>query len=319
MVLITVPPFSSVRLATQLRKSFPHLPIVVDFRDEWLTTTLPLVSFSQSDRARRVAQKTEAEAVHAATAVVAVTEAAARELRKRYPDKDQDKILCIPNGFEPSAPEPVSLPSSARTVKSAVSYTPLDIEPGLTRRVVFTYIGSLYGSTDPRSFLQAVAGLPGEMRDRLRIRFIGRVESELYRQSLDSLPGTVETVGFLPQSDALEELHRSDYALLLTHDPINVSAKFYDYIGAGIPILAALHPDGEVRRILEETRSGWWADIDDVSAIQRSLVDTVNRTRNEFQPNQEKIAVYQRRSLAAQYAHLLTQIVAASSLQTTSS
>ena len=38
VVLITVPPFSSVRLATRLRKIFPKLPIVVDFRDEWLST-----------------------------------------------------------------------------------------------------------------------------------------------------------------------------------------------------------------------------------------------------------------------------------------
>src|SRR5205823_14935235 len=36
IVLITVPPFSSVLLVEKLRKEFPQLPIVVDFRDEWL-------------------------------------------------------------------------------------------------------------------------------------------------------------------------------------------------------------------------------------------------------------------------------------------
>ena len=40
VVLITVPPYSSVYLVKKLRKVFPKLPIVLDFRDEWLTTTI---------------------------------------------------------------------------------------------------------------------------------------------------------------------------------------------------------------------------------------------------------------------------------------
>ncbi len=62
-MLITVPPFSTVRLATKLRRVFPALPIVVDFRDEWLATTIDLVSFNNNQKARDVAHRTEAEAV----------------------------------------------------------------------------------------------------------------------------------------------------------------------------------------------------------------------------------------------------------------
>src|ERR1035437_1060481 len=71
LVLITAPPFSSVLLVEKLRKEFPHLPIVVDFRDEWLSTTIDLVSFSRSERALQVARNAEASAVSNATAVVA--------------------------------------------------------------------------------------------------------------------------------------------------------------------------------------------------------------------------------------------------------
>ena len=53
LVLITVPPFSSVLLVERLRKDFPRLPIVTDFRDEWLSTNFDMVSFlfSRSERA----------------------------------------------------------------------------------------------------------------------------------------------------------------------------------------------------------------------------------------------------------------------------
>jgi glycosyltransferase involved in cell wall biosynthesis len=294
VVLITVPPFSSARLATQLRKAFPALPIVLDFRDEWLTTTLSLVSFNSNDRARAVAHQTESDAVRAATAVVAVTQAAVEELRKRYPDQNANKFHWVPNGFEtPPAQTPVR--SSA--------------DDG----VIFTYVGSLYGSTDPRSFLQAVSGLPPEARARLRIRFIGHIETSAFRTALDALGDVVETVGFLPQAQALEELRRSHYALLITHDPINVSAKFYDYLGAGMPIVAAVHPAGEVRRLLEETRAGWWADIDDITAIQRVLTDALARAREgvPFEPCRDIVAQYHRQPLAQRYAALLGKLVRA--------
>jgi glycosyltransferase involved in cell wall biosynthesis len=300
VVLITVPPFSTLRLTAKLRRTFPELPIVIDFRDEWLTTTLSLVSFSQSARARSIAQTTEYEAVRAATTVVAVTTAAVEELRKRYPHQSCDKFRCIPNGFDISG----GSPSSPVTGN-------LRVQRDANRPVVFTYIGSVYGSTDPRTFLRAVAELPPEHLAQLRIRFIGRVESDAYREALAALPGVVEVIGFLPQHQAIQELRRSDYALLITQDPINVSAKFYDYIGAGIPIVAAVHPEGEVRRLIEETNGGWWADIQDVTAIQRTLIAAIQRScRGEaFRPNKEMIAQYHRRPLAARYAAVLSQVV----------
>ena len=41
-------------------------------------------------------------------------------------------------------------------------------------------------------------------------------------------------------------------SLLINHDPLNVGGKFYDYVGGGKPILGAVHPGGETRRLLEE-------------------------------------------------------------------
>ena len=291
-VIITVPPFSSVKLAGTLRKEFPRLPIIVDFRDEWLTTTLSLVSFNSNAKARRVAEQTEAEAVHAATCVVLVTEAAAAELRKRYPGESAEKFVCIPNGYDAVAAAP-------------------HVPDTTAQRITLTYMGTVYGSTDPRPLLAAVAALPASYRERLRLRFIGRIENEEYRAALAGLPDVVETIGFLPQADALARLRSSHYALLITHDPVNVSAKFYDYLGAGIPIIAAVHPGGDVRRLLDETQAGWWAPIDDVPALTRLLMDAIDRAgsaQQTFAPRAEIVAQYHRRPLAQRYAALLESL-----------
>jgi len=295
LVLITVPPFSSVLLVEKLRKAFPHLPIVVDFRDEWLASTMDLVSFSRSDRARHFAHRAEASAVAHATTVVAVTEAARCVLRARYPHEAEEKFQHIPNGFD-----------SSRLPAATVPRTTSD-------RILLTYTGTLYGSTDPTTLVEALLGLPEAIKKRFRIRFIGRIEEPRFRASLLQLGEMVELLDFLPQNQAMALMSESDYALLITHDPLNVSAKFYDYIGAGKPILAIVHPQGEVRRLLEELHAGWWVDSSDIGGIRQLFVDAAVRSATlaaDFQPDLAGIAAYERQPIAQRYARLLHSIVA---------
>ena len=295
LVLITVPPFSSVKLAPKLRARFPGLPIVLDFRDEWLATSIDLISFSRSPRARRIARQTEADAVASATAVVAVTEPARRLLRARYPHQPESKFRLLPNGFDAAqlpAPRPLSLQN----------------RNGL---VVLTYLGTLYGSTEPATLVEAIRTLPAEVRTRLRVRFIGRIEDPLFRQALAGLGETVELHGFMPQAQALQSLAESDYALLITHDPVNISAKFYDYLGVGKPIVATVHPDGAVRQLLEDLRAGWWASSRDVDSVRDLLVNVVTRRKElmkSYRPDREKVSSFERETLAGSYARMLREV-----------
>jgi hypothetical protein len=273
---------------------------VLDLRDEWLTTTINLVSFNKGQKAREVAQRAEAEAVRDATAVVAVTEAARREIRARYPAEAEEKFLYVPNGYDLAAP--ITQTGNIATLASPTA---------TADKIVLTYIGSVYGSTDPTTFVEAVLALPQPIRDRLHVRFIGHIETPVYREALLKLGETIELCGFVPQAEALQAIQHTTYLLLITHDRINVAAKLYDYLGGGKPILAAVHRDGDVRRLLEETRTGWWADVDDVAAIRQMLVEAVERAAKlggAFHPETEKIASYHRRPLTRKYADLLKQL-----------
>jgi glycosyltransferase involved in cell wall biosynthesis len=292
LVLITVPPFSSVLLAPKLRERFPNVAIVVDFRDEWLTTSIDLISFSRSPRARKIARQAEAAAVANATAVVAVTEPAHRLLQERYPDQPADKFHLVPNGFD-AARLPCQPPQTPATHN---------------KPVLLTYLGTLYGSTDPHALIQAIRALPEEIRSRLRVRFIGRVEDPHFRRSLLELAETVELLAFMPQAQALQALAESDYALLISHDPVNVSAKFYDYLGVGKPIVAIVHPQGAVRNLIEELHAGWWADSRNVTSIRELLIESVTRRdclSEIYRPDTSRIAAFERKALAASYARIL--------------
>lgn len=294
LVLITVPPFSCLLLVEKLRREFPHLAIVTDFRDEWLTTTFDLVSFlfSRSERTRKIAQAVEAGAVTNATAVVAVTEAARRQIRIRYPREPEAKFRLLPNGFD--------------ATRLARSLSPPKARPD--GKIIVTYVGTIYASTEPTTLVQAVQSLPSELQSRFRLRFIGHIEEPRFREDLLQLGGMVELKGFLPQHKALAEMNDTDYVLLINHDPLNVAAKFYDYIGGGKPILGAVHPEGETRRLLDDLRVGWWAGSGDVEGIRHLFIDAAARgdsLRTCFQPDLVKIAQYERKVLAQRYAALL--------------
>ena len=209
-----------------------------------------------------MAYRAEAEAVRDATLVVAVTEAARLEIAGRYPGEPPDKFQCIPNGFDTPPAEAMTV---SRSGDSEIRGS------GSDGKIVLTYIGTVYGSTDPSTLVEAVLGLPAAARSRLRLRFIGHIETPAYRETLLSLGETIELRAFVPQAEALKAMQDTDYVLLVTHDRINVAAKFYDYLGGGKPIIAAVHPAGDVCRLLQETRAGRWADVRSVEDIRSML------------------------------------------------
>jgi len=298
LVLITAAPYSNVLVAERLRKEFPNLPIVLDFRDEWIATAFDVAAFqfgSSSDSAQAFARNAEANAVKAANAVVSVTEAANREIRGRYPQQPDSKFFYIPNGFD-----------ATRLSPSA----PADPKPD--GKIIVTYVGSVYASTEPTYLVEALQSLPPEIKDRFLFRFIGQVEDN-YRDTLLSLGDLVELKGYLPQHEALAAMNETDYVLLISHDRLNISAKFYDYIGSGKPILACVHPDGDIRVRLEELRAGWWANSTDPESMRQLFLDAAARGTalgDNFHPDQEKIATYERKPIAKKYAALLHSIAA---------
>jgi hypothetical protein len=295
VVLITVPPFSSVLLVERLRKEFPSLAIVVDFRDEWLSTAIDLVGFSRGERARRIAREVEASAIVNSTVVVAVTEAALREIRGRYPQEPDDKFVLVPNGFDATRLPPIAPPPAPRP----------------DGKIIVTHIGTVYASTEPTTLVEAVKSLPPEVKSRFLFRYIGHIEEPRFREALLQLGDLVELRGFLPQREALAAMNETNYVLLTQHGRLNIAAKLYDYIGGGKPVLATVHPNGPERLLLEEVRAGWWVGSRDLAGIRQLFIDAAERfdlSQSDFQPDVEGIAQYERKVIAKRYAALLHSI-----------
>jgi glycosyltransferase involved in cell wall biosynthesis len=274
-VVLNSPPYSSLFIGCHIKKRFPHVRLVTEIRDDWLGYYLVHFDTSTTDYKRRLAARTEAEAIHLSDYVTAVTPAQRDAIRNRYPGEPDGKFFCVPNGYDPD------------------QYTGFRWTPRRGRKMLITYFGSTYTSIpySPVDYLETVDRLPEAMRDRIETRFIGRVSREA-QPLLENRRHTITQVGFLPQQEAILRLQDSDYLLLIIGEPSSHAGKLFDYLASGIPILAITPRGGEAARILEATRSGRYAQTGDrqqiAKMIEQSLAD-FDRGASRIEPAWEKI------------------------------
>ena len=290
-VLITAPPFSAFVAGTKLKREFPYLKLIADFRDEWLSFYLKDFDFQNSPHTRRRAEEIERETVEQSDLVVAVTESSLQEIRNRYPDQPDAKFVCVPNGYDPEVVSP--FPPRRRT----------------DDKVVVTHMGTVYKTASPQYYLDALDALPEEIRSRFQTRFIGRISEDL-REILQNRKSEIQILGFMAQKQALEHVAETDYLLLTMTNDISLPGKLFEYLAMGRPILALSRSRGEVRGILETTRTGWCADFDDKAAIQSMLRRAAQHgsTPSPFAPDWTAIRRFERPVLARRYGDLIRSL-----------
>lgn len=252
-VVVTVPPFSSLLIGTALKRHFPQLKLISDFRDEWFQFHLSVFSFHNNSYIVRRAREIESEAVRSSDVVISVVPSIIDQMRSRHPEEPSDKFRIISNGFDPAL---------------AAGFRP---RPHRTRKVVITFVGTVYRPSTLRYYLESLAGLPEEIRSRFQTRVIGRVADE-ERATLENATVNLELLGFKPQAAAFRLMEETDFLLLTMTDPSCITGKFFDYIATGKPMLALTPAGGEVQRMLGETGAGWWADYRDSEGIRNLLI-----------------------------------------------
>lgn len=285
-VVVTAPPFSTLRLIPALRQAFPDITLVADFRDEWLDYYLRQISPLKDSSLRERAYRTQQQAVAAADLVVAVTGSSLRKIRRHHPEQEPGKFVVIPNGYDPT--KVVTLPVKVRTGS----------------QIKIVYIGTVYKPCTPSTYLAALDRLPEALRARFETRFVGRVEDD-QKKYLENCRSKVEQIGFLPQSQALHHMEEADFLLLPLTEASVLPGKVYEYMAAGKPILALTPGMGELGRLIRHTEAGLCVEHDDIGAIERLLTRIANGEIDRVRPDSRKVENYSRLRLAEEYTRLI--------------
>jgi colanic acid biosynthesis glycosyl transferase WcaI len=85
----------------------------------------------------------------------------------------------------------------------------------------------------------------------------------------------VEFLGLVSDERLEEELSSATLALVsqsYTGAEFNLPSKIMNFMAYGLPIVAAVHPEGETARLIEKAEGGWVADSSDPDLFPRTVV-----------------------------------------------
>lgn len=301
LIYSSAPPYSSHLAAARLARK-TGLPLVLDFRDDWVGNPRHIYP-TPWHRARST--RLEGRALKAADRVVVIGDAMRESLAARHPDiLTPENVQVIPQGFDPAD---------------------FDTEPripGLTMDTeVFTllYSGVFYDAQSPEPFLRGLAALVERepaLRNRLRAVFMGLLPA--FAKPLAAqlhIEDMIHHTGYLPHEEAVSGLLAAD-ALWMTIGRAEGSertwtGKLYEYFGSGKPVLG-LVPEGVERKALK----GYGAStIVEPDAPPDAIADAIGQLYEQWSggrlphPDPAWIAGFDRERLAGALADIFNDIV----------
>src|SRR5579863_8846541 len=290
-VLVNLPPYSCLQIAIAVRRYFPNIRLILDFRDEWIDNYFTQFDTTASDFKLRYAIDLERQAVEAADFVSAVTRTQAEQIRARYPAQPAGKFIFVPNGFEPEL------------------YRGFQSRPSPEGRMVVTHFGSVYANPAYRpilNYLDMADDLPEAARSQIETRSIGRIAREA-AYFFEGRRHPIKLLGFMSKAAGLQYLQETSYNLIVSGNPTSHGGKLFDYLGSGKPILALCPLGGELAQVIRETNAGWCVEPEDRPAIRELILralDRFQRPGEPWTPNWDAIREYEWPNLIARMARL---------------
>ncbi len=287
-LVTTGPPHSLHLIGLQLKKEFPDMKWIADFRDPWTEISYyqHLKLTKKSDLKHR---KLEEKVFKNADITLATSFTDAENFRQKGAN-----AICITNGFD----------------------TEIQNKSELKRNEKFTlsYIGVLEQLRDPEVLWQVLNEIiteNQEFRDYFELKFVGRIDDKIIKKIQNTpLHNTVNNLGYLSHSESNKEMQKSD-VLMVTNFPNEKSkgiipGKIFEYLATGKTVLSFGPKGADVARILEETKAGHHFNFDQKEEVKSFLLQQFEFWKNnEIQRNPSRIDQYSRRNLTHRLSEIL--------------
>ncbi|MBC7958968.1 MAG: glycosyltransferase [Vallitaleaceae bacterium] len=258
-------PYSDHLIGAYLKKRFPQLPWIVDFRDEW-TQNPYILDMKHSAYRMEVERGLEKEVIASCDYFITNSPHMLNNFKQEH--NLEDRSYVIPNGFDKS------------------DFEGLTIDKTHHEKLVITYAGAMYGRRKADPFLQALKNImDAEKVDpkKIKVNFIGHFSKENI-QKVKQYIGSEEVISFvpyLPHKKSIEFLMNSDVLLLIVGSGAGMknfyTGKIFEYINTCKTILGLVPVDGAAADVIRETQTGYVVDSDDVEAIEAAMVDIYKR------------------------------------------
>lgn len=294
VIYTTSMPYSAHLMGLALKKKYPDVAWVADFRDEWTNNPYTLDkphNFIRTGMERRMEQKV----LKYADALITNTPVMLENFLKNNPHLPlTDKFFAIPNGYDVDDFDNIAIPARESS------------------KFTITYTGSFYGRRKPDIFLEALSRLISDGRlDRSKVivKLIGSFKqqqvNELVRRY--GLEGIIEMHGYMAHDECVGHMLASDCLLLIEGGGPGAEAfytgKIFEYMVTNRPILAVIPEKGAAARLIRETRTGLISDCSDSKGTEGNIFKLYNAWASKqsiYDPDLEQVARFDRKKLTGE-------------------
>lgn len=294
-------PYSDHLLARDIKRRFPNIPWVADFRDEWSMNPY-IIDKNYSQRRMQKEKVMEESVAKECDYFIANTRIMHENFLNMYPFL-KNKSTIITNGFDED------------------DFWHIDKTYKRQDRFRIVHPGVIYGNRKVDKILKATKELIDEkvidIKD-IEFKFIGQIKKEaiLEEGKRFGLDKVMTCPGYMSHKDTITELNRAEVLLLILREGEggkNIApGKIYEYINSNRPILALAPKDGVAAEIVEKTETGIVCETTNVAQIKSGLERLyMNWKKNEFhiRPNYAIINNYSRKTLTQRLSEVIRTIV----------
>jgi glycosyltransferase involved in cell wall biosynthesis len=296
-------PYSDHLMGLAIKKRFPDLPWIADFRDEWINN--PYLKDKPHWRLRmNIEKKMEKQVLDRADRLITNTPVMMENFIT-LSGADREKFSVIPNGYDED------------------DFKDMDRGHRHNARFTMTYTGALYGRRHPGTFFKALSELISQgivKHDDIAVRFIGHYKTAVLQAEVDrfGLGNVVEILPYMQHRQCLEKLVESDALLLIEGSGPGGEAfytgKVFEYMASGRPILAVIPENGAAAGLIRETRTGVVCDFQkhtDIVKGLKKLYDEWKSGQSSYSPDVGKIKSYERKELTAKLVSVFNEAMKA--------
>lgn len=284
-IISTGPPHSMHLIALGIKKNYPNLKWIADFRDPWTNIDF-YDQLKLSKWADRKHRKMEREVLQKADKVVTVGWTLAEEFKNLSGISD---VAVITNGYD---------------------HRDFIEEVPLAQEFTIMHLGSMNKDRNPKVLWESLSILNKENIKPL-VKIIGQTDISVKNSIQDyHLESQVMLEDFIPHDLAIQRMKSAHVLLLVINNTPNaagiLTGKLFEYLGAKRPIIAIGPKEGDVKKMLNEFHHAHYIDyhsVEDCNTILRDLYQ-----KRSLYIAGDGIEKYSRKSLAGEYCQMIKNL-----------
>jgi glycosyltransferase involved in cell wall biosynthesis len=289
IIITTGPPHSLHLIGLELKRILP-IKWIADFRDPWTEIDyfhqLPLTKKSLAKH-----KELEEEVIQNADAVLVVGDT----MRSKMEVLNKN-IHVITNGFDGEISK---------------------FQNDLDKKFTITHIGMMNADRNPKMLWKVLKDLmlnDPDFEANFQLRLVGKISPAILKDiQFYDLENYVSIVDYLPHKEVLEVQKSSQVLLLVVNNVPSakgiITGKIFEYLQAKRPILVIGPKNGDLAKIINNTKSGEIVGFEDSNDLKSVILDYYNSYKTgDLNINSDNIEQYHRKNLTKQLSQVIKNL-----------